>query len=403
MYSQSSFPRNSHRGKKFKSKPQKNRSFQGGKKRGPVGTFNPKDIINNTLPSQTREEKFIPKHKFSDFQVDEDLKRNIVQKGYTSPSPIQDESIPHILEGKDIIGIANTGTGKTAAFLIPLIHKVLQDRTQKVLIVTPTRELAIQIQEEFIAFSRSMNTQSILIIGGVNAFHQKRALKQPFNFVVGTPGRIKDLIKSNNLNLSQFRNIVLDEADHMVDIGFIQDIKFIISLLPEKRQSLFFSATIDRKVQEIINQFVKNPITISVKKSETTHNINQKVIKTITQNKKIEQLHEVLIKSEFEKVIIFGRTKHGIQKLSNELVYRGFKAGAIHGNKSQNQRQRTLKEFKHNVINILLATDVASRGLDIDNVSHVINYDMPATYEDYIHRIGRTGRANKKGVALTFV
>ena len=308
-----------------------------------------------------------------------------------------------MLEGKDVIGIANTGTGKTAAFLIPLIDQVIKNPRKRVIILAPTRELAVQIRDELSDFTRGLNIYSVLLIGGVKSFRQKQDLRQGFNFVIGTPGRVKDMIQDRQLNLNQFDSVVLDEADHMVDIGFIHDVKYFISLLPKERQSLFFSATIDGKVQEILSTFVTNPVTISVKTHDTADNVEQEVIKTESQNRKIDQLHDLLIKKNYEKVIIFGRTKWGVQKVSDELVRRGFKASAIHGNKNQNQRQRTLTQFKRNEISILLATDVAARGLDIDDVSHVINYDMPATYEDYIHRIGRTGRANKKGTALTFV
>ena len=329
--------------------------------------------------------------------------QNINAKNYVSPTPIQDQAIPAMLEGWDVIGIANTGTGKTAAFLIPLIDKVLKNRNKKVIILAPTRELAVQIRDEFEEFSRGMNMYSVLLIGGVKSFRQKQELRREFNFVIGTPGRVKDMIKERQLRLDQFDSVVLDEADHMVDIGFIHDVKFFISLLPHTRQSLFFSATIDGSVKEILAAFVKNPVTVSVKTHDTVDAISQDVIKVESQNKKIDQLHDLLIQKNYEKVIIFGRTKWGVQKVSDELVRRGFRAGAIHGNKNQNQRQRTLTMFKRNEISILLATDVAARGLDIDDVSHVINYDMPASYEDYIHRIGRTGRANKKGTALTFV
>jgi superfamily II DNA/RNA helicase len=248
-----------------------------------------------------------------------------------------------------------------------------------------------------------MQMYSVLLIGGVNSYRQKMDLRNEYNFVIGTPGRVKDMIMDRKLNLALFDSVVLDEADHMVDIGFIHDVKYFISLLPKKRQSLFFSATIDGKVKEILADFVTNPVTISVRTHETADNVEQEVIKTESQNRKIEQLHDLLIKKNYEKVIIFGRTKWGVQKVSDELNRRGFRTGAIHGNKNQNQRQRTLTQFKRNELTILLATDVAARGLDIDDVSHVINYDMPATYEDYIHRIGRTGRANKRGTALTFV
>ncbi|HLL60226.1 MAG TPA: DEAD/DEAH box helicase, partial [Candidatus Nitrosocosmicus sp.] len=331
------------------------------------------------------------------------LKKNILRKGYTTPTPIQDQAILHIIEGKDVIGIANTGTGKTAAFLIPLINKVMNNKSEKVLIITPTRELAVQIDEEFRDFSRGMGIYAGLCIGGANFFKQRAELRRKPHFVIGTPGRIREFIQEDVLDLSQFHSVVLDEADRMVDIGFINDIKYFISLFPVERQSLFFSATIEKKEKEILQAFVKEPVTVSVKKQDTAININQEIIKVENKNKKIEQLHDLLIKQNFNKVLIFGRTKWGIQKLTEELIYRGFKAGAIHGNKSQSQRQRILDQFKKDEIQILLATDVASRGLDINNVSHVINYDMPASYEDYIHRIGRTGRAEKKGTALTFV
>lgn len=364
--------------------------------------FNPRDLVSSEMDKVSPVE-YSAKHSFKDFLISEKLIENIFAKGYTTPTPIQDQAIQPILEGRDLIGIANTGTGKTAAFLIPLIDKVLKNRQEKVLIVAPTRELAVQIRDEFVSFAKGLDIHAVLCIGGVKIFRQKQDLKYPYNFVIGTPGRLKDLIREKSINASLFTNVVLDETDHMVDIGFIHDIKFIVSYLPKKRQSLFFSATVDEKVKDIIRTFVQNPVTVSVKTKETSENIEQTVVRVIDKHKKIDQLHDLLIQKEFEKVLIFGRTKWGVQKLSNELVKRGFRADAIHGNKQQNQRQRTLDRFKRNEISILLATDVASRGLDIDNVTHVINYDMPASRDDYIHRIGRTGRAEKKGVALTFV
>ncbi len=342
-------------------------------------------------------------NNFTDFGLSEQLLSNITFKEYTIPTPIQDQAIPYIMNGRDVIGIANTGTGKTGAFLIPLIEKVFRDRNEKVLILTPTRELALQIDEEIREFSKGMGINTVLCIGGMSLGRQRMLLNGKTNFVIGTPGRIKDLINRRILFPGEFRNVVLDEADRMIDIGFINEVKYFISLLPQNRQSLFFSATIPPKVKEVLVSFVHNPVTVSVKKEEMLDQIHHDVIKVIDRNKKVDQLHDLLIKEGFEKVIVFGRTKWGIQRLTEELIRRGFKAGAIHGNKNQNQRQRTLEMFKRNEIKILLATDVASRGLDIDDVSHVINYDMPATMDDYIHRIGRTGRANKQGVALTFV
>jgi ATP-dependent RNA helicase RhlE len=367
-----------------------------------IKTFDPSQIVN--LPPMVSETNdYVVTHQFSDFNVSDLIKRNIAVKGYKIPTPIQDQAIPVVLEGRDLIGMANTGTGKTAAFLIPLIEKVLKDRNQKVLIVTPTRELAAQIRDEFYSFANGLNIFSALCIGGANMWRQKEDLRRNPNFVIGTPGRLEDHIRSRSLNLSYFGSVVLDEADHMVDVGFIENIRRMVALLPRQRQSLFFSATVNEKVREILRSFVKNPVTVSVNAGDITAQVKQEIVRVISPNTKIEELHKLLVKSEFEKVLIFGRTKHGVQKLSDNLVERGFKADAIHGNKNQSQRVRILDSFKKDIINILIATDVASRGLDIPNVSHVINYDLPESYEAYIHRIGRTGRADKKGVALTFV
>lgn len=395
MYTQ---PHNRYR------KPQFSRfgrqSFRG---KRTVKSFNPSELVHATDEKSPMVEPYTAINKFEDFQISQDLKRNVIQRGYTTPTPIQDQAIQHILNGRDVIGSANTGTGKTAAFLIPLIDKVMKNKAEKVLIVTPTRELACQINDEFLFFSKGLGIYSVLCIGGTNMLRQKNDLKRQFSFVIGTPGRIKDMINSRSLNVSDFHSVVLDETDRMVDIGFISDIKYFISLLPKNRQSLFFSATIGGKVKEILDSFVKNPISISVQKQEIAVNIKQETLKIIDNYSKIDQLHDYLIQKECEKVLIFGRTKWGVQKLSEELVRRGFKADAIHGNKRQNQRLRTLEKFKNSEIQILIATDVASRGLDIPNVSHVINYDLPESHDAYIHRIGRTGRADKKGVAITFV
>ncbi len=368
-----------------------------------VKSFDPTNIVS-TVNTQT-EEVFVEeiiKNSFSDFNISPELKQNIIAKGYKTPTPIQDQAIIPILEGQDLIGIANTGTGKTAAFLIPLINKVINDRNQKVLIVAPTRELAVQIDDEFKGFTRNLRIYSTLLIGGANIRRQIYDLQRNPSFVIGTPGRILDILRQRQLNLQKFQSVVLDEADRMVDIGFIKDIKYIVSLLPNDRQSLFFSATIEGGVRDILNSFVQNPIIVSVKKKETAVNIAQEVIRVENQIQKIEKLHELLIQKEFDKVLVFGRTKHGVQRLSNELNERGFKSDAIHGNKRQSQRQNTLDRFKRGEIQILIATDVASRGLDIPNVSHVINYDLPESRETYVHRIGRTGRADKKGIAISF-
>lgn len=341
--------------------------------------------------------------KFSDYNIVDKLKRNIEEHGYSVPTAIQEKAIPQILAGRDIIGIANTGTGKTAAFLISLINKSYLDRNQRVLIVVPTRELAIQISDEFRIFAKGTGLEVVAAIGGTNIKRQTYALRHRPHFVIGTPGRLKDLIGRGELNLMLFQNVVLDEVDRMVDIGFINDIKYLISLLPKIRQSLFFSATVDGKTQDILRSFVINPVTVSVKQQATAENIEQDIIRLTGNRPKIDVLHDLLIQPGFDKVLIFGRTKWGMEKLARALSERGFQTAAIHSNKSQNQRQRALDEFKNDELQILIATDVASRGLDIEDVTHVINYDAPTSYDDYIHRIGRTGRAGKRGTALTFI
>lgn len=340
---------------------------------------------------------------FDDFDIIQNLKINIKNHGYNTPTPIQSKAIRPILEGRDVIGLASTGTGKTAAFLIPLINKLFKDRNQKALIIVPTRELAVQLSEEFRSFTYGLQIYSALLIGGANMYRQTNDLKRNPQMVIATPGRLRDLIERRNIYLQDFANIVLDEVDLMVDIGFIADVKYFISQMPKVRQSLFFSATISSKVQSVLQAFVTNPVTVSVKLQETSENVNQDVVKITNSAQKLGKLHDLLITEGFDKVLVFLRTKHSIDRLYRELEFRGFKIGAIHGNKSQGQRQRILQSFKASEIKVLLATDVASRGLDIDNVTHVINYDLPQTYDDYVHRIGRTGRAGKTGIALTFV
>jgi ATP-dependent RNA helicase RhlE len=341
--------------------------------------------------------------KFSEYAIDDKLKRNITEHGYTISTEIQEKAIPQILAGRDVIGMAQTGSGKTAAFLITLINKSYLDRYQRVLIVVPTRELAVQIRDEFRIFAKGTDLEAVAAIGGINIRQQTYALRHKPHFVIGTPGRLRDLIERRELNLMLFNNIVLDEVDRMVDIGFIHDIKYLISLLPKNRQSLFFSATVNGKTKDILHEFVTDPVTVSVQTQGAPQTIEQDIIRVTDHRLKVDILHDLLIKPGFDKVLIFGRTKWGMEKLSRILQERGFHTAAIHGNKSQNQRQRALSDFKNNGLQILIATDVASRGLDIENVTHVINYDAPTSYDDYIHRIGRTGRAGKPGVALTFV
>lgn len=366
-----------------------------------IKKFDPSLFIKK-VETQTVSPTYIPKNTFSDFLIDPQIKENIANKGYTSPTPIQDEAIPVLLEGKDIIATAHTGTGKTAAFLIPLIHNVVSKKTDHVLIIAPTRELAGQIESEFKLFSSKTGLSSALCIGGVNLNNQIRELARNPKFVIGTPGRLIDLEEHGIIRFDKYNSIVLDEVDRMLDMGFINDVKYIISKLPRKRHSLFFSATIPSSIKNIMDTFLHNPVTISVKTGPSAENVNQAVIK-IDKRNKIDVLHDLLIKPEVKKSIIFLRTKRSVDKLSKILMERGFKIATIHGDKTQTQRNKALSLFRTGKINVLLATDVVARGIDIDDITHVINYDLPETHEDYIHRIGRTGRAGNIGQAITFV
>ncbi|MEN8253333.1 MAG: DEAD/DEAH box helicase [Patescibacteria group bacterium] len=379
------------------------RGRNGGGKR--QASFDPSHVVMQasvSRPEAKQQEEYITINKFTDFNISDELKKNITTRGYTTPTPIQDQAIPHIIDGRDVVGIANTGTGKTAAFLIPLLDKIAEGSGEKVLIIVPTRELALQVRDELRAFSGRMRIFSTLCIGGSSIHRQIESLRKGSDFVIGTPGRIKDLNQRRKIRFEEFSNIVLDEVDRMLDMGFVHEIRAIIDRLPEERQSLFFSATMTDRVREIMKGFLKNPVSVSVKTQDTADNINQEILK-IKGRSKIDMLHDLLISDGFEKVLVFGRTKRGMERLSRDLQDRGFRVNAIHGNKSQGQRQRALKEFKTNRLQALIATDVVARGVDIDDITHVINFDLPESYADYIHRIGRTGRADKVGTAITFV
>ena len=376
-----------------------------GGSRGPVKKYiNPSKFINRATP-KAEEIPYVSQHKFMDFPFGNQLQHNIARKGYEVPSSIQDQAISHILEGKDVIGIANTGTGKTAAFLLPIIeHQTGVSLRPSVLIIAPTRELAQQIDEQLREFAQGLDLYSALVVGGVPADRQIRDLKRRPHFIIGTPGRLKDLMNRRYINLQNVNTLVLDEADRMLDMGFLPDIRAIVNETPRDRQTLLFSATITPEISAIINNFSKNPVTISVRTSETNEHIEQDVIETRDKAHKIELLTEMLRdKEKYDKVLVFGETKFGVQRLSDHLDNSGISSIAIHGNKNQSQRARALKQFKDGRIRVMVATDVAARGLDIPNVSHVINFDTPQTYDDYIHRIGRTGRAGASGHAHTFI
>lgn len=386
------------------SLPSGQRSSDGGKRGKFTGAYiDPRMFVNKAVPAREEANDNVEKILFADLTLDNSLKNAIAKRGFVHSTDIQAKTIPHILEGKDVIGLANTGTGKTGAFLLPMINKIIKDPKQKLLVVVPTRELAIQIQEEFIAFTQGLRLQAVVAVGGTNIRPQIQRLRTRHNIVIGTPGRLKDLIDRKDLRLETFANVVLDEADRMLDMGFINDVKLLMSLLSKPRQTLLFSATLSREIEALVQQFLTNPIRVSIKLRETPDQVDQDIVRVGKNEDKIEVLRKLLVQSHFQKILIFTRTKRGAEKLSNVLFKMGFKAESIHGDKSHYQRQKSLQLFKNNRVEILVATDVAARGLDIPNVSHVINFDIPASYEDYIHRIGRTGRAGKTGTALTFI
>ncbi len=346
---------------------------------------------------------FVDDFEYSQFDITKILKRNAYEKGYSHPTKIQYKAIPEILSGRDILGIATTGSGKTAAFLIPMINKIVKDRNSRCLIVVPTRELAMQIQDEFRQLSRNTGINSVLIMGGNSMRTQISILRRNPEFIICTPGRLKDLTERREINLSTINNVILDEVDRMLDMGFINDIKFIIDGLKKERQSLFFSATMNNKSEQIANTLLHNPIRIEIERQEPGRNVDQDVIRLERDQNKFDVLKNLLGKEEVKKVLVFTATKRGADNLCKKLEECKIYVEALHGNKKQSQRSRIIDRFKKGSIDVLIATDVASRGLDVNNISHVINYDMPQSYEDYIHRIGRTGRAGKKGFALTFV
>jgi ATP-dependent RNA helicase RhlE len=348
-------------------------------------------------------EEYTPQHTFADFSVDQRLSDNIIKKGYVHPTPIQDQTIPLGLEGKDVIGIANTGTGKTAAFAVPILHQLMSDKAAKALIVAPTRELAQQIEDECRQIGKGGGFTGALLIGGSAYGPQLRDLRAGPRIVIGTPGRIKDHIEQGTLNLSSFTIVVLDEVDRMLDMGFVADVKLLLAKLAPQRQSFYFSATMDRRVSDLIATFSPEAVTVSVKQGDTSANVHQDVIPFTDKHNKIEALHNLLIEPLVAKTIVFESTQRNVERLQQDLVSRGFEVEAIHGGKSQGQRQRALDKFKKNQTKILIATDVAARGIDVADITHVVNYGLPQTYEDYTHRIGRAGRAGRVGYALTFV
>ena len=363
--------------------------------------IHPSRFIQSAKPRS--EEVYVPLHSFQDFNLESPLKRNLQSMGFQDPSPIQDQAIPYGLAGKDIVGIANTGTGKTAAFAIPVLQRLMAEPAAKAIVLAPTRELAEQIEQQCRVIGKDSGLYGALLIGGTAMGPQLQDLRRNPRIIIGTPGRVKDHLERGSLDLTDCNIIVLDEVDRMLDMGFVHDISHILRHTHNQRQSFYFSATLDTRVKGIIEDFSNDPVYISVKSSETSGNVDQNVVRYVDNETKIDELHNILIKDGTTKTIVFDDTQRKVEKLSKELVARGFSADSIHGGKTQSQRQRVLKRFKNNEVTVLVATDVAARGLDVSDISHVINYSLPQSYDDYVHRIGRTGRAGKVGYALTFI
>jgi len=345
---------------------------------------------------------------FLNLNLIEPLISALSKKGYTEPTPIQQKAIPYILQGRDIFGCAQTGTGKTAAFALPILQlldakKVQgQRKTIKALVLAPTRELATQISESFSAYGANLGINHAVVFGGVSQHHQVLALKKGVDIIVATPGRLLDLIQQGHIKLHDVQYLVLDEADRMLDMGFINDIKKIIAKLPVKKQTLLFSATLPDEIKKLVASLQKDPVSVSVTPvSSTTSLVKQSVYYVEKENKR-SLLRYVLKNNAIEHALVFTRTKRGADKVVKELNKNGVKAEAIHGNKSQNARERALAGFKNRSIRVLVATDIASRGIDVDKLSHVINFEMPEVAETYVHRIGRTGRKGETGIALSF-
>jgi len=374
-------------------------SRRGGKKRGDY--IDPARFVKAASPRE--ELVYESQHRFSDFAFEQVLHDNLAAKGFETPSAIQDQTINLALQGRDIIGIANTGTGKTAAFALPILQSLITEPEARALIIAPTRELAQQIEVECRSLGKGGGMTGALLIGGTSMGPQLRDLRAKPRIVIGTPGRIKDHIERGTLKLENFNYVVLDEVDRMLDMGFVNDVTEILQALAPRRQSFFFSATMDRRVEDLIQTFAHEPETVAVKTGETSDNVNQDVVRYMSPFDKMDKLHDILLSEQVAKAIVFDETQRNVEKLSKELIERGFKADAIHGGKSQGQRQRALDRFKKSQITILVATDVAARGIDVADITHVINYTQPQSYQDYVHRIGRAGRAGKIGHALTFV
>ena len=355
--------------------------------------------------TQVAVKNYESKRLITELPISPNLKECLVAKGFKRPTEIQDRTLEALLEKRDLLGIAQTGTGKTGAFLVPIIEHLL-DHKQKnfALVMVPTRELATQVEEEFQSMAKGLGIYSACFIGGTNINKDINTLKRASHVIIGTPGRLLDLHNRKFLDFGRFNTLVLDEFDRMLDMGFVHDVKRIMGSMHKRKHTLLFSATLDKTQEALIVDILHNPVTVKVSAGDSTgDHINQDIIRLKPGEDKFKVLNEMLSNQEFQKVLLFEETKHKANRLCGKLNKVGISSDQIHGNKSQNARQRALNSFKQGEIRVLVATDVAARGIDVSDVTHVINYQVPMTFDSYIHRIGRTGRAGKTGKAFTFV
>lgn len=409
-------PRNNSNGKRrnessstssnngFRNRGTRQGGSNGGGKGKQVSSIHNVDLlVKKAIP--LNESKYESKRTIEEMPISKSLKAVLTKKGYTHPTEIQDKTLETIISGRDILGIAKTGTGKTGAFLIPIIHQlVTTGKFFQTLVLVPTRELALQVDEEFKTFTLGLNLKSSVFIGGTSVRADFQALRKQNHVIIGTTGRLLDLAKRNMLDLKRFSVLILDEFDRMLDMGFAPDVKRITELMVNRKQTLLFSATVNKAQKPLIDNLLKSPVEVMVSTGgATSDHIDQSIIRVGANEDKFNVLSKLISDKTFEKVLIFAETKRRVSQLTEKLQKSGVKTDEIHGNKAQNYRQRALDKFKNGSIRVLVATDVAARGLDISDVTHVINYQLPMSFDSYIHRIGRTGRAGKGGKAFTFV
>jgi ATP-dependent RNA helicase RhlE len=396
------FVKNKH-SRKGKNNQRPSRPFNRNRNQQPESTLDPSLFVKKAAPAT--ETKYVSERTINDLPIDSRIKNNLIAKGYTRPTEIQDRTLEAIQAKNDLLGIAQTGTGKTGAFLIPIINNLLGSKpSNQILVVVPTRELAVQVQQEYDSVVKGLSMRSHCFIGGTSVGKDIALLRQPVHLVIGTPGRLTDLARQGALRLANFETLILDEFDRLLDMGFSRDIQFIVKAMSNRKQTVLFSATEEKSQRELIRELLHRPVEVRVSNGKTTgDHIEQEIVRVAPGESKMDVLLRMVKDASFHKVIVFADTKRGVSTVRKKLHQSGVRVDEIHGNKSQNYRLKALDDFKSGKIKVLIATDVAARGLDISEVTHVINYQQPRNFDSYIHRIGRTGRAGKGGKAFTFV